>query len=109
MVEQACICYLLSSFVNPNRARCAAPDTTAHNAVGRRDVSEALTAASASPVPSFWGKGRLERRKDVSKRLSIIICTGALVVACLGVTPLGQAAGKAVAVAYAKVAGSANN
>jgi Collagen triple helix repeat (20 copies) len=45
----------------------------------------------------------------VSKRLSIIICAGALLVACLGVTPLGQAAGRAVAVAYAKTAGTANN
>jgi hypothetical protein len=45
----------------------------------------------------------------VSNRLSIIFCAFAMVVACLGVTPLGQAAARVVAVSYAKVAGTANN
>jgi hypothetical protein len=66
---------------------------------------------SVMPNPFLWWEGSIGKEEDVSKRLSVILSATALLVACLGVTPLGQAAGKAVArtVLYAKVAGTANN
>lgn len=47
----------------------------------------------------------------MTKRLSIILSAVALLISCLGVTSIGQAAERAVAkvVPYAKVAGQANN